>query len=235
MAKYQVGLPEDFSIKISKEELTGPASLPDYLDSDPLLESLKRAAKPKNLEAKTPPPPPQPPVPPGPKVLQVPLQKPPVTVAPVVPEAALALRAQVKVTNEAKNITTQVFQGADQAFNAELREAKPSVARVTNKPAPRRLQINLSVEAERKVGELLELLNSQSPERVTISDLAQALFLSLHDARADINVSRLPIRGKWGTPTARSFPSALAQALREAIVEFDSKQGGNPFRKVVGE
>jgi hypothetical protein len=100
---------------------------------------------------------------------------------------------------------------------------------------PRRLQINLSVEAERKVLELLELLNSQSREKINISDLTQGLILSLYDARDEINVSRLPDRGRWGTPTARSFPTALGHALREAIVEFNTKQGANPFKKVVGE
>jgi len=114
----------------------------------------------------------------------------------------------------------------------EEREKRPTRKSVR---VPERLQVNISLDANRKADELIELLNAQSSEKISQSDFIEALILSLYDARADINVGRLPARGQWGTPTARSFRPALTECLREAIVTFNAKQGGNPFKKVVGE
>jgi hypothetical protein len=98
-----------------------------------------------------------------------------------------------------------------------------------------RLQINISADAERKLNELVEIISVQGPqEDITVSEILQALLHNLYDAKSDLDLSRLPIRGKWGTPTARSFKAALAEAFREALVVHDKKIGGNPFKKAVG-
>jgi hypothetical protein len=99
----------------------------------------------------------------------------------------------------------------------------------------RRLQINLTPDSERQVNELLEIISAQSAEKnVVFSELLNALILNLYEARGDLNVSRVPPRGRWGAPTAKSFPTALAQAFREAIVSYGVKNGANQFKKVMG-
>ncbi len=103
------------------------------------------------------------------------------------------------------------------------------------RPPRRRLQINLDPESERMVEELLDLVSNQSSEhRIKISELIQALVLNLYNARSEISLGSLPQRGRWGSPTAKSFPASLAQAFREALVAHDQSIGGNQFKKVAG-
>ncbi|MEQ1828337.1 MAG: hypothetical protein ABL921_20420 [Pirellula sp.] len=99
----------------------------------------------------------------------------------------------------------------------------------------KRFQINLDVASERMLEELLDLLSSQSSgERIKISELFQALLMTLYNAKGEIALGSLPTRGRWGSPTAKAFPVNLAESLREAIVVHERASGGNPFRKVVG-
>ena len=85
------------------------------------------------------------------------------------------------------------------------------------------------------MNELLEIISAQSAEKnIMFSEILNALILNLYEARSDLNVSRVPLRGKWGAPTAKSFPIALAQAFREAIINYGMKNGANQFKKVVG-
>src|SRR5437867_2663660 len=44
MAKTKAGLPDGFDIGVTSQDLAGPATLPDYLDDDPVLE-LSRLKK----------------------------------------------------------------------------------------------------------------------------------------------------------------------------------------------
>ena len=122
-----------------------------------------------------------------------------------------------------------VAQQPVQRLEPELPAAKKPKAPVN------RLQINLSTETQLKVGELVEQIRETSPEKqVNFNDVIQALILSLYDARSSLDVSRLPTRGKWGSPMAKSFPAALSAVIREAIVNHEQASGGNPFKKVVG-
>jgi hypothetical protein len=83
------------------------------------------------------------------------------------------------------------------------------------RPSIRRLQINLAPDSERQVNELLEVISEQSAEKNSMfSEILNALILNLYEARGDLNVSRVPLRGKCGAPTAKSFLIALAQAFR---------------------
>jgi hypothetical protein len=202
MAKAKSGLPEGFDINVSSADLTGPATLPGYLDDDPVLELAKmtqrRAAQtPASIKA---------PVRPS--------QEPPEerAASPVLPKGAATPAATVN-------------QGAP------AQAAKPAIPN----PPRRRLQVNLDPEGERMVEELLDLVSDQSSERrIKVSEFVQALVLNLYVARSEINLGSLPQRGRWGSPTAKSFPSALAQAFCEAIVTHDRRIGGNQFKKAIG-
>ena len=94
-------------------------------------------------------------------------------------------------------------------------------------PKPRRLtttvlrkQVNMNPETLQMVDELLEYVRTYSPQRdIRASELFHALVLSLHESRAELDVSEIPPRGRWGTPTAQAFPVGLKNAFRKAIVE----------------
>ena len=112
---------------------------------------------------------------------------------------------------------------------AEVQAAsKPTVER-------KRFQINLDADSERMLEEMLDLLSSQCSEnRIKSSELFQALLMNLYKARGEIALGSLPVRGRWGSPTAKAFPVSLAESFREAIVAHDQVSGGNPFKKAVG-
>ena len=115
----------------------------------------------------------------------------------------------------------------EEAFEEKVSDKKP-------RTPVRRLQINLSREAQAKIEELVEVIRAQSPEKgVNYNDVIQSLILSLYEARAELDVSELPLRGRWGSPTAKSFTAALAHLIRRALVEH-SEIRGDPLRKVVG-
>lgn len=115
------------------------------------------------------------------------------------------------------------------AESLQVPAAKPASTPVDRK----RFQINLDVGSERMLEELLDLLSSQSSgERIKISELFQALLLTLYNARGEIALGSLPTRGRWGSPTAKAFPVNLAESLREAIMAHERASGGNQFRKV---
>ena len=94
-------------------------------------------------------------------------------------------------------------------------------------PKPRRLtttvlrkQVNMNPETLQMVDELLEYLRTYSPQRDTrASELFHALVLSLYESRGAFDVSEIPPRGRWGTPTAQAFPVGLKNAIKKAIVE----------------
>ena len=221
MAKSKSGLPEGFNLSVSSNDLVGkPVQVGGYLDEDPMLELLKIQ---RQMRASTQPvpveisaPPPQAPPMPEPMVraeIVAPTQ--PVTAQPHFAQAQVQLNSAVPMNQD---------------------YATPPAPRERRVRAPiRRLQINLTPDSERQVNELIEIISSQSAEKnIMFSEILNALIHNLYEARADLNVSRVPLRGRWGAPTAKSFPIALAQAFKEAIIAFGMKNGTNQFKKVVG-
>lgn len=215
MAKSQTGLPEGFDIGITGEDLNGPASLPGYLDEDPVLELAKlqkqRAAQLAH------------------------------TASVEVGQGSLAQKEEPPRFFQ-KDVPSPIRQVTPSPLAAQVtKEVLPSVKQsepspISQKAPPRaRLQINLDAESERMIEELTTLLSSQSSEKsVKISELFQALVLSLYNARGEIVLGSLPLRGRWGSPSSKSFLVSLSEALGEAIVAHDKASGGNPFKKAVG-
>jgi hypothetical protein len=66
--------------------------------------------------------------------------------------------------------------------------------------------------------ELLMQIRQQSMEKdVRTSELFNAMVLCVYEARAYLDLSAIPPRGRWGSPTASSLPVALKNAFMEAI------------------
>jgi hypothetical protein len=221
MAKSKSGLPEGFNLSVSSNDLVGkPVQVGGYLDEDPMLELLKIQ---RQMRASTQPAP-------------VEISAPPPQ-APPMPEPMV--RADIVASTQPVTAQPQFAQA-----QVQLNSAVPMNQDYSTPPAPRerrvrapirRLQINLTPDSERQVNELIEIISSQSAEKnIMFSEILNALIHNLYEARADLNVSRVPLRGRWGAPTAKSFPIALAQAFKEAIIAFGMKNGTNQFKKVVG-
>lgn len=222
MAKAKGGLPEGFNLSVSSDDLVGkPVQVGSYLDEDPVLDLIKaqRQARASASTATFAPSVATPQAPPMPAPRREESRGP-------IPEVAAPPQYIPQQTPAA--IPTAMNQDYVQAPAPAPKEKKM-------RPPIRRLQINLTPDSERQVNELLEIISAQSAEKnIMFSEILNALILNLYEARSDLNVSRVPLRGKWGAPTAKSFPIALAQAFREAIINYGMKNGANQFKKVMG-
>ena len=81
-----------------------------------------------------------------------------------------------------------------------------------------RKQLNATPETVRMLDELLMQIRQQSMEKdVRASELFHAMVLCVYEARAYLDLSTIPPRGRWGSPTAASLPVALKNAFMDAI------------------
>jgi len=81
-----------------------------------------------------------------------------------------------------------------------------------------RKQLNATPETMRMLDELLAQVRQQSMEKdIRTSELFHAMVLTIHEARAWLDLSGVQPRGRWGSPTAASLPVALKIAFRDAI------------------
>lgn len=88
-----------------------------------------------------------------------------------------------------------------------------------------RLQINLSVEGKNAHDNLMDFMQSRARQRdVKHAEVYQALALALADALPYLDLKAVPERGAWGSPTARSFVTALKAAFGRAIGEHHAAE-----------
>ncbi|MGH9436513.1 MAG: hypothetical protein ACRD22_01130 [Terriglobia bacterium] len=81
-----------------------------------------------------------------------------------------------------------------------------------------RKQLNATPETMRMLDELLVQIRQQSMEKdVRTSEVFHAMVLCVYEARAYLDLSAVPPRGRWGSPTAASLPVALKNAFMDAI------------------
>lgn len=161
-----------------------------------------------------------------------------VKLAPIVEEAE-EVAAPERVI-EPKVVEPQVTAPAAKVVVAAKPEPAP-VIKTEEKPkslkAPvqrKRLQINLTADAQLMVEELVEQICQQSPEKgVNYNDIIQGLIIKLYESKSQMDVSQLPLRGRWGSPTARSFAKELSSVFGKAIKDNES-QAETLYKKVVG-
>jgi hypothetical protein len=58
------------------------------------------------------------------------------------------------------------------------------------------------------------------------SEVFEGLVSALHEARDQLDLSNVPPRGQWGSPTARAFRTNLKNAVIDAIARH--------FQRLVG-
>ena len=88
-----------------------------------------------------------------------------------------------------------------------------------------RKQLNGTPETMRMLDELLMQIRQQSIEKdVRTSEVFHAMVLCIYEARAYLDLSAIPPRGRWGSPTAASLPVALKNAFKDAIARTASRR-----------
>lgn len=84
--------------------------------------------------------------------------------------------------------------------------------------SPPRKQFNMTPETLGMIDDLLRHIRQHSRERdVRASELVHALVLAVHEAMPYLDLTRVPMRGKWGSATAAQLPVALKDAFQQAM------------------
>lgn len=97
----------------------------------------------------------------------------------------------------------------------------PPVIPAPGRTAPPRKQFNMTPETLRMVDDLLRHIRLHSRERdVRASELVHALVLAVHETLPYLDLSRVPNRGKWGSPSAAQLPVALKDAFQQAMARY---------------
>ncbi|MBX7136136.1 MAG: hypothetical protein K1X67_25985 [Fimbriimonadaceae bacterium] len=97
------------------------------------------------------------------------------------------------------------------------RKAQPTVIRY---------QLNLSPRAKTMLEELVEYVQTFSPESdARTSEVFQGIMTLLHNAKEELELAELPRRGAWGSVTAKNFPNVLSEAFEKAILKAARKRG----------
>lgn len=98
--------------------------------------------------------------------------------------------------------------------------AAPPPPAAVRRTSPPRKQFNMAPETLRMIDELLAQIRMNSAERdVRASELVHALVLAVHEVRPFLDLSQVPPRGKWGSPSAAAFPVALKETFQKAVAK----------------
>lgn len=196
MAKNKPGLPEGFELN-----LDGPVQLGDYLDED-FSENTARVVAAKRARVE---PPPQV------ATLAEPTPPPP------------APRAQVVVAPPTPAPTPQPRH--DSVLDLGEARRSRSLGRAPSFRRPERVQLNMRPETVKMFNEIVEFVQRYSLQNdAKASEIFDAVINVLHESKEELSFGDVPRRGKWGTPTAKAFPTSLGNAFARAIALHYAKQ-----------
>ncbi len=75
--------------------------------------------------------------------------------------------------------------------------------------------------------EIVQNVQKYSPEPDSRpSEIFQGVIGILHAALDELEFSKLPRRGAWGSITAKNFPGALSEVFEQAIVRAATRRPG---------
>lgn len=105
-------------------------------------------------------------------------------------------------------------------------EPRAPVPKLTSPPlhVPRK-QVNMKPDTLRMTDDILNYVRTYSVQKdAKASELFDALVSAAHEALEHLDLGGIPPRGRWGTPTARAFPTALKNAIKAAVAEHYRRQ-----------
>jgi len=83
----------------------------------------------------------------------------------------------------------------------------------------------MTPEVHRMMQDLVLFFSTYGLQKDTsTSEIIDALVTALHEARDQLDLSNVPPRGHWGTPTARAFRTSLKNAIIDAIARHCERQ-----------
>jgi len=116
-----------------------------------------------------------------------------------------------------------------QPQNGSVLDLAEARRRTFQKPAavrrPDRKQFNMRPDTLKMVADIVEFVQRYSLQNdAAASEIFHAVISVLHDAKEEMAFNDVTRRGKWGTPTARAFPTSLGNAFARAIASRYAKQ-----------
>jgi hypothetical protein len=106
-------------------------------------------------------------------------------------------------------------------------KAPPFPHRFRPRPPPikaPRVQLNMTPEVQRMLQELVGLFCAFGLQKDTsASEVFEGLVSALHEARDQLDLSNVPPRGQWGSPTARAFRTSLKNAVIDAVARHSQR------------
>lgn len=216
MAKTRAGLPEGYKLN-----LDSPSDLGDYLDEGFEQEAMRaQLARQRTVVAPVPTPVERAPEPPPRVVAPAP--------RPVTPQPTIQPPIHQTVQPRPQLISNDPLPVADRNEHvlnlADARRKATPKAQVHRRPE--RIQFNMQPETQKMFSDLVEFVQRYSlQEDAKASEILDALVSMLHQSRDELALHDVPRRGKWGTPTARAFPTALGNAFARAIAASFAKSG----------
>lgn len=247
MAKSKPGLPEGFKLN-----LDSPAQLGDYLDEG-FDEEVARAYVASRRAAPAPQPERAPTAAPSRGAYEPPSPSPRPQLAPERSERGGESHSEpvpsLRSTDHQQPESSPSYQPdprpefSRERVNEPRAELMPDYARrdqvlnlsdarrraATKAPAPRRperMQFNMRPETMKMFNELVEFVQRYSlQDDAKASEILDAMISVLYESRDQLALHDVPRRGKWGTPTARAFPTALGNAFARAISASFAKSG----------
>jgi len=195
VAKGNRGLPPSFKLDIPD---AGPVQLGDYLDEVDAAP-VARPAAPRPVPQATPPAP--------------------------EPNSASENVVEFRRPNVATEAAPRSVERTESRPAPQSDEpAAPKRRRRRIPKAPPRKQINTTPETQRMIDEIIDYVQTYSIQRdAKASEIFHALVLTLHESLEELDLSNVPARGRWGTPTAQAFPITLKSAFKAAISKSQKK------------
>ncbi len=199
MAKGNRGLPPSFKLDIPDQ---GPVELGDYLDE----VDIAPVARPTPAHSAS-----QTPAPPAPD---------PGTAT----ENGIEFRRPSPATEAVPISAGRANPGLAASPPAESAVPAPRRRKRRLPKAPPRKQINTTPETQRMIDEIIAYVQTYSVQRdAKASEIFHALVLALHESLEELDLSNVPARGRWGTPTALAFPISLKSVFKAAIAQSQRK------------
>jgi len=84
----------------------------------------------------------------------------------------------------------------------------------------KRARLNVSMPSQKKLSVLVARMRKSGPEpTLNASEVLEALIMAAYDAQEHIDLGNVRRRGKYGSPSHKNFPVALAESLTNAMKE----------------
>jgi len=86
----------------------------------------------------------------------------------------------------------------------------------------KRARLNVSMDGRKRLSSIVDRMSRYGPEPdVRASEVLEAAILALYEAQEHLDLGNVRRRGKFGSPSHKNFPVALAESIKRAIASAE--------------